>query len=260
MSFNSLKFVTKEQIATITFDRPDAANGLNIEMATELLEAAKLVSQDTSLRAVILTGEGRFFCAGGDVASMYEASERAGAAVRDIAEPLHAAIEVFAALDVPLICAVNGTAAGAGFSMAVAGDMVVASDKAKFTMAYSNIGLSPDGSSSYYLPRLVGLRRTQELMYTNRVLTADEALEWGLINAVLPSEDVMTKANELAKGFAKGARESNKAIKMLLREQENASLSGQLQLESETIGKCADSIDGKEGVASFIEKRKPNFQ
>ena len=260
MSFKTIKFTQDAAAAIITLNRPEAANGLNIEMAKELAEAANLVASDDRIKVVTLTAEGRFFCAGGDVQSMYDESERAGDAVMDIAGPLHEAISAFSAMDAVLICAVNGTAAGAGFSLAVSADLVVASEAAKFTMAYSKIGLSPDGSSSFYLPRLIGLRRTQELMYTNRVLSAQEALEWSLVNFVVPVDDLSAKSEELAGVFASGSKHSNASIKRLLREQEHATLSSQLDLECQLIGACADGQDGKEGVASFIEKRKPTFK
>lgn len=256
--FNALKYTNEDRLATIVLNRPNDANGLTLEMATELAEAAKLVSSDDSVKAVVITGEGRFFCAGGDVASMYHA-DNSGEAVKAIADALHDAIEIFATMDAPVICAVNGVAAGAGFSMAVMGDLVIAADSAKFTMAYSNIALSPDGSSTYYLPRLVGLRKAQELMYTNRVLSAEEALDWNLINYVVPADDLASKIEEVTGMFLKGSRQSNASIKKLLISSETNSLHDQMMLESQTISDCANGDDGKEGVASFIEKRKPTF-
>ncbi len=258
-NFNTLGYSLENRVAIIKFNRPDAANGLNLEMATELALAAEIVANDTDIKAVILTGEGRFFCAGGDVKAMYDATENPGRAVRDIADKLHAALLSFAAMEAPLICAINGTAAGAGFSVAIAGDMVIAAESAKFTMAYSNIGLSPDGSSSYYLPRLVGLRKAQELMFSNTVLSATEALEWGLLNSVVTDETLMSSALELASTFVNGSKTSNGAIKQLLAASPYNSLENQLELESATIEACANGDDGREGVASFVEKRKPSF-
>ncbi len=255
--FNCLTVSTEDRVLTITLNRPDAANGLNLAMATELAVAAKAATADENVKAVVLTGEGRFFCAGGDVKAMSE-SDQPGDAVAAIAEALHKAILIFSEMSKPVVCAVNGTAAGAGFSLAVSADLVVASPQAKFTMAYSNIGLSPDGSSSYYLPRLVGLRKTQELMYTNRVLTAEEALDWHLINQV--SESALETAQELAAKLAKGSGASNKAIKDLLNNSNANSLAQQLALEQDTIKQCADGEDGREGVSAFVSKRRPEFK
>ncbi len=259
MQFETLELVEENRIATIKFNRPDAANGLNLQMATELAVAAKSVANSESVKAVILTANGRFFCAGGDVKSMYDATEDPGGAVAKIADQLHAAMQIFAEMDQPLICAINGTAAGAGFSVSVAGDMVLAAESAKFTMAYSKIGLSPDGSSSYYLPRLIGLRKTQELMFTNRVLSASEAMDWGLINEVVADEELNAKAVELASSFVKGSLASNASIKRLLAASSLNNLEDQLELESQAIHDCANGVDGREGVASFVEKRKPEF-
>ncbi len=149
---------------------------------TRELAAVAALCDVPEVKAVVLTGAGRFFCAGGDLKAMAASPLGAGPFVKGIADDLHRAISTFARMDAVLITAVNGVAAGAGFSLAVAGDLVLAADNASFTMAYTRAGLSPDGSSSYYLPRLVGVRRAQELMLTNRTLTAAEAADWGLIN------------------------------------------------------------------------------
>lgn len=245
--------------ATIKLNRPDEANGLNLLMAQELHAVARQCFEDDSLKSVILTGEGRFFCAGGDIKSMQAYGDEVEAGLRDIADNLHAALSYFARMDAVLIVAVNGTAAGAGFSMAVAGDLVVATDKANFTMAYTKVGLSPDGSSSYYLPRLVGLRKAQELMLTNRVLSANDAHEWGLINQVVPADELMQAAQEWANMLAQGSRMSNSSVKKLLLHSDASDLESQMDLESRTIAANSATQDGREGVAAFLEKRKPEF-
>lgn len=256
--YQVLSLSISDRVAIITLERSEFANGLNLELATELDAVAKEVASDDNLKAAILTGAGRFFCAGGDVKAMYD-SGQPGNTVREIADLFHKAISTFARMEIPLICAVNGTAAGAGFSLAVAGDMVVAAESAKFTMAYSNIGLSPDGSSTYYLPRLIGLRKTQELMFMNPVLKANEAKEWGLINQVVADDELLNAANGIAKRFVKGSRGSNAAIKKMLLASSFNDLETQMEQESDNIQARADGVDGKEGVASFIEKRKPEF-
>ena len=144
--------------------------------------------------------------------------------------------------------------------MAIAADYVVAAQSAAFTMAYSKVGLSPDGSSSYYLPRLIGLRRAQELMLTNRVLSADEALDWGLVNAVVADEELQATAEKTARLVAKSSPESNAAIKQLLLSSFNNGVETQMELESRHIASCAQSENGREGVAAFLAKRKPEFK
>jgi 2-(1,2-epoxy-1,2-dihydrophenyl)acetyl-CoA isomerase len=180
--------------------------------------------------------------------------------LKEITANLHSANSRFARMAAPLIVAVNGTAAGAGFSLAIAGDMVLAADKAKFTMAYTGIGASPDGSSSVYLPRLVGLRRAQELMFTNRVLTATEALDWGMLTKVVNSDDLMAEVDKLAAQIAAGPRLAQAQIKQLLLNTYSNTLETQLEIESRGIASCVSSAEGREGLNAFVEKRKPNFK
>ncbi|MDH5356490.1 MAG: enoyl-CoA hydratase/isomerase family protein, partial [Gammaproteobacteria bacterium] len=178
-SYQTINFEQSDRVVAITLNRPDAANGLNTVMAAELVDAASRC-QDASVKAVVLTANGKFFCAGGDLREMAGFGDQGAAQVKSLADNLHRSISLFARMDAPLIVAVNGVAAGGGFSLSITGDLVIAAESAAFTMAYSRAGLSPDGSSSYYLPRLIGLRRAQEMAFTNNRLSAAQALEWGL--------------------------------------------------------------------------------
>ena len=259
-SYETIEFETKGRVALITLNRPDAANGLNAKLARELADIAGLCKSNSDIRAVVLTATGRFFCAGGDIKEMASHGDSVGPEIKNLADDLHEAISAFARMDAPLIIAVNGMAAGAGFSLAVSGDLVIASESAGFMMAYTNAGLSPDGSSSYYLPRLIGLRRTQELMLTNRKLSADEARDWGLINEVVPANKLLDRAMKLAEGLAAGALKSHAAVKKLLLLSQHNSLEDQMEFEGQTIRDCAVSPDGREGIAAFTEKRKPEFE
>ena len=257
--FETIVFEKKGSIAVITLNRPKAANGLNSALSSELAQAAKLCDNDTSIKAVILTGNGRFFCAGGDIKEMANAGDNVGEAVKQLADNLHVGISVFSRMDAPLIIAVNGMAAGAGFSLAITGDFVISSDEAKYTMAYTKAGLSPDGSSSYFLPRLVGLRRAQDLMLTNRMLSAEEALDWGLVSRVVPAGQLMNEAMNMAETLAAGSLGSHAAVKSLLLSSFNNSLETQMELEGREISRRAASADGREGITAFTEKRPPKF-
>lgn len=197
-------------ITRITLNRPNAANGLDDVLCAELADAAARCSE---AKVVLLTGSGRFFCAGGDLRAMAASPLGPGAFVKGIADDLHTAMQIFARMDAVLITAVNGTAAGAGFSLAVSGDLVLADESASFTMAYTRAGLSPDGGSSYLLPRLVGLRRAQELILTNRTLSAAEALDWGLVTEV--AADLPARADQLAAEIVAGSGTANGAVKRL---------------------------------------------
>ena len=183
----------------------------------------------------------------------------AGHYVKTIADDLHRAISTFARMDAVLITAVNGVAAGAGFSLAVTGDLVLAAESATFTMAYTAAGLSPDGSSSYYLPRLIGVRRTEELMLTNRRLSAGEALGWGLVTEVVADAELAARTDGLARQIASGAGQSASAVKKLLLMSFANGLEAQMEIEGRLIAQCADSADGTEGIDAFLQKRRPEF-
>ena len=255
--YQAISFVQSGSVARITLDRPDAANGMDDTMTRELVDAARWCDTDAT-RVVVLTGSGRFFCAGGDLRSFASAPSR-GRYIKGVADDLHRAITTFARMDAVLITAVNGAAAGAGFSLAVAGDLVLAADSASFTMAYTKVGLSPDGGSSYYLPRLIGLRRTQELMLTNRTLSAAEACQWGLVTEVVADAELAGRTDELATQLAGGARKSHAAVKRLLLGSLRTGLEEQIELEGRLIAANADSVDGHEGVDAFLAKRRPDF-
>ena len=258
-SYSTIQLERDGGIAKLTLDRPDSANALNLQMATELMRAAIELDEDARVRVVILTGNGKMFCAGGDLAAMKEAGDGASAYIEEMAGNLHRAISRFARLRAPVIAAVNGTAAGAGFSMICAADLSIASETAKFTMAYTGAGLSPDGSSTYFLPRIIGQRRTLELMLTNRVLNSAEALEWGLVNQVVAAEDLMPSVEKLASQLASGPTSAFGVVKRLLLNSACDSLESQMEHETRGIADSVRTDDGREGIAAFLEKRRPEF-
>jgi 2-(1,2-epoxy-1,2-dihydrophenyl)acetyl-CoA isomerase len=256
-AFETLTFAQSGPITDIVLNRPDAANGMNDTLTRELAVAAALCDTKAT-KVVTITGAGRFFCAGGDLKAM-AAAPSPGAFVKGIADDLHRALSTFARMDAVVITAVNGTAAGAGFSLAVTGDLVLSAESAKFTMAYTKAGLSPDGSSSYYLPRLIGIRRTQQLMLTNRTLSAAEALDWGLLTEVVPDAELPARAEALAQDMAATSRTSNSTVKKLLLDTYRTGLEEQMELEGRYIRDSAQSADGQEGIAAFVAKRAPVF-
>jgi 2-(1,2-epoxy-1,2-dihydrophenyl)acetyl-CoA isomerase len=255
--YQAITFHQSGPITRITLNRPDAANGMNDIMTRELADAARRADTEAT-KVVVLTGSGRFFCAGGDLKSFATAESR-GRYIKGVADDLHRAISTFARMDAVLITAVNGVAAGAGFSIAVTGDLVLAAESASFTMAYTRAGLSPDGSSSYYLPRLIGVRKAQQLMLTNRTLSAQEASQWGLVTEVVADAELADRANTLADQMASTARQSNGAVKTLLLGSFQNGLEEQMEIEGRLIAACADSADGREGVDAFLAKRRAEF-
>lgn len=257
--FETIILTKTDSIATVTLNRPNAANGINPTLARELAEAALICDKDESIRCVILTANGKLFCAGGDLKSLGGEPNKAAAKIKGMADNLHRATSSFARMKKPFIVAVNGMAAGAGFSIAITGDFVIAGESAKFTMAYTAAGLSPDGSSSYYLPRLIGIRKTMDLMMTNKRLSAQEAETWGLINQVVPDDTLQTTAMTLAEKLANGPTDAYGIVKKLLLCSFDNSLETQMELEGRAIADQAGSANGQEGILAFLEKRKPKF-
>lgn len=258
--YDTLEFDVHDGVAHITLNRPDAANALNMEMGQELLRAVLRCDEDTEVRAVLISGAGRMFCVGGDLKSFTEQGEQLPHHLKDLTTYLHAAVSRMARMDPPVVAAVHGAAAGAGLSLACASDLVVAAESARFTMAYTNAGLTPDGSSTYYLPRLVGFRRAMELALTNRQLSAQEALEWGIVTRVVPDEDLLENAAALASQLAAGATRALGAAKRLLHAGWTETLETQMENETQTIAEMASTEDAHEGIASFLEKRPAEFE
>ncbi len=246
-------------VARITLNRPHAGNTMDATLAKSLFHAALRVEADASVRVVLLSGAGSGFSAGGDLRSFQELGDGLPAHVRELTTYLHGAVQRLAGLPAPVIAVVHGAAAGGGFSLACGCDLVLAAQSAKFVMAYTKIGLAPDLGGTYYLPRLVGLRRALELALLNPVLTAQQAKDYGIVTEVLPDDDLMAWADALAAELARGPAQSFAITKKLLRASWGASLESQLEAESRAIAECSGTADGREGVAAFLEKRKPKF-
>ncbi|CAN5360755.1 enoyl-CoA hydratase-related protein [soil metagenome] len=247
-------------IVRLTLNRPKVGNAIDVEMARQLMYAAIDCDEDDSIRCVILTGEGRFFCTGGDVGSFASAGERIPHLLKELTSYLHSAISRLARMNKPLITVVNGPAAGAGFSLALLGDMTLASDQAHFTLAYSAIGLSPDGGATWLLPKLVGLRRAQELIVTNRRVQAQEAASMGLITRVVALEDLAAEATTLALGISRQAVGAIGLARSLLLSSFSASLETHLEAEARAISAAGRSQEGREGVAALLDKRPAVFE
>ena len=260
MNLDTLDFSISNNVATITLSRPENANALDPKMAKELSDVAIECDENKDVRAVIIEGKGKMFCAGGDLKTFSDAGNSAPALIKQMAGDLHIAISRFSRMDAPTIAAINGTAAGAGFSIAISADLVISAKSAKFVMAYTNAGLSPDGSSTYFLPRRIGDRRARELMLTNRLLSAEEALEWGLINKIVEENDLSETARELARTFARGPTLAFGKVKSLLNSSFDNGLETQMELETRGISDMARSLDGQEGIEAFLNKRKPKFR
>jgi 2-(1,2-epoxy-1,2-dihydrophenyl)acetyl-CoA isomerase len=255
-----VEFEVRGHVAYIMLNRPDAANALNAEVARQLDQAALRCDENAGVRAVLLTGAGRMFCGGGDLkAFAAQRPEELPAYLKSVTLYFHQAIHRFARMRAPLVVAVNGSAGGGGMSLAIAGDIVLAAESARFTMAYTRIGLTPDGSSTYTLLRLVGLRRAAELMLTNRTLSAREAEQIGLVTRVVPDAELQQQSEALVQELAQGATSAFGGVKRLLYSSATSSLAEQMELETEWIAEMARTRDAHEGITAFLAKRTPQF-
>jgi len=261
MSYQTLAFTRAAGIATITLRRPASFNALDLQMSRDLLDVANICSTDRDVRCVILTGDGdKAFCAGGDIAGFVAAGDDVQRLIQDMTTNLHMAISRFTWMRAPVIAAVNGVAAGAGLSIMAFCDLAIAADTARFTSAYTRIGLTPDGSSSFFLSHLIGRRRAMELYFTNRTLSATEALDWGLVNRVVPHAELEATVRAMAGMIAENAPLTVKAVKICVGEIVKGPAAMDRALCDQVVETCFASADYVEGRRAFMEKRKPAFQ
>jgi 2-(1,2-epoxy-1,2-dihydrophenyl)acetyl-CoA isomerase len=260
MAYQSLTLTKAAHVATITLNRPEALNALDLQLGRELFDAVLEVDEDPDVRCVVLTGAGRAFCAGGDVKAFADNLPRIGVLIKELTTYLHGAVSRLCRSDKPVIMAVNGVAAGGGFSLALSGDVVLAAESASFSMAYARIAATPDGSSSYFLPRLIGLRRAMDLYFSNRTLTGPEAMEWGLVTRVVPDAELTSATDTLARELAQGPTRAFGAAKRLFHQSTWESLETQMELEAQAIAAAGHSQDFAAGVTAFVNKQTASFQ
>jgi len=260
----TLRIEIEDEIATLTLDRPDAFNAMSPELIGELPLATGYLADSAPIRALIITGAGRAFCAGGDINWFQKGIDEAGfdvsADVRRGAEVMHQAIIDLRRIPVPVVAAVNGPAAGAGFSLALACDIRIASEDAFFAPAYGRVGLSPDGGMTYFLPRVVGPTKALELLLDDPNLPAAEALSLGLVTEVVPGDQVMGRARERAAKLAKLAPHYVKMAKSLVGVSLENGIADHLQLERHGIADGIATEDAQAGIKAFFSGEKPDFQ
>ncbi|HWC67864.1 MAG TPA: enoyl-CoA hydratase-related protein [Acidimicrobiales bacterium] len=254
----SVSFSVDGGVATITLQRPEAGNAIDLALAQELRAAVLDVERDASVRVVVLRGAGANFCVGGDLRAFAD-REDLPAHLREVTTHLHAAIVGLARIDAPIVVAVQGSAAGAGLGLVCGGDLVVAEDAARFVVAYSRVGLSPDGGTSWFLPRLVGLRRAQELALTNQVLDAPAAQAAGIVTRVVRDGDLQEEVVALAAALAAGPARAVGEAKRLLRASFDQPLAVHLDAEAAALVRSAAQPDAAEGIAAFLAKRAARF-
>ncbi|HZA88775.1 MAG TPA: enoyl-CoA hydratase/isomerase family protein [Solirubrobacterales bacterium] len=252
------------EIGTLTLDRPDALNAMSPELIAEFTETAAWLADRAPLRALIVTGAGRAFCAGGDVTWFRKGVESdeidLPSSVRRGAEVLHQGIVDFQRIPYPVIAAVNGAAAGAGFSLALACDLRIASEESVFVIAYGRIGASPDGGMTYFLPRVVGPAKAKQLLLEDPMISPAAALELGLVSYVVPAEGLMDEARAKAEELAAKAPHYVRMSKLLANGSLNNSLTEHLQLERHGIADSMATEDLRDGVTAFFAGEEPEFK
>jgi 2-(1,2-epoxy-1,2-dihydrophenyl)acetyl-CoA isomerase len=257
MEFQYIKFEVADGIATITLNRPEVYNALNDGITFEFQDALKIVAKNDAIRVVVVTGAGKAFCSGQDLKAV------AGQEKRSFLESLHKRynpiISAMRNLPKPILCKLNGVAAGAGCSLALACDMIIASEEATLIEVFINIGLVPDSGSSYFLPRLVGKARAFELCSMGNRVKASEALLLGMVNRVVPADHLDRVVKEYTDYFSKAPTKSIGLIKRMLDKSANSTLEQALDYEAYCQEIAGSSNDYKEGVTAFLEKRKPDF-
>ena len=252
-------FTLRNGIARVTLARPDVGNAIDLALARSLLSATGACETDDSIRCVMLTGQGRLFCAGGDVGAMKASGDGLPAMLTELIATFHAAVSRLARMPKPLLVVVNGPAAGAGFSLAMLGDVVLSSRSAHYTAAYSAIGLTADGGLSWLLPRLVGLRAAQEIILTNRRIKAEEAEAIGLVTRTVDDEALTAEGEATAEKLADAPTAALGAARALIKESYESGFETQLDRELRSMG-IAAANEAKEGLAAFFAKRAPNFR
>ncbi len=253
-----IKTEIKSNYAIIFLNRPDVLNSFNREMALELQAKLDEYENDKNIRAILITGEGRAFCAGQDLAEAI--ADDAPSIDKIVREHYNPIVKKIRNIEKPILCAVNGVAAGAGANIALACDIVIASDKASFIQSFSNIGLIPDSGGTFFLPRLVGLQRATAMMFLADKISAAQALEFGMIYKVVEADQLMLEAEKLTAHLASMPTKGFGLTKRALNKSFTNDLNAQLDLEEELQAAAANTYDNKEGINAFLEKRKAQFK
>jgi 2-(1,2-epoxy-1,2-dihydrophenyl)acetyl-CoA isomerase len=259
-TFETIEYEVADGVATIALNRPDKRNAINMQLHKDLAAALKLVTRDRSVRALLITGRGKGFCAGQDLSEFMMAKADESFRVDEhVRSTFNRTIMTLRGMEIPVVAAINGVAAGAGWSLALAADIRFCSDDATFTQAFSKIGLVPDTGSTWFLPELIGTSRTLELAFTGDVIDAERALDWGLVNFVVPGDALLDRAREYATRLASMPTLALGITKRAVYRATTSTLEDALEYEAQVQQRAAQSDDHVEGVTAFLEKRAPAF-
>lgn len=259
MNYKAITYeVNENKVALVTLNRPSSLNALNLDLAKDFTDVLQRAEEDDNVRVLVVTGAGKAFCAGGDLAWLMAADDNLKK--REILDNASSVITKLDRFSKPVIAAVNGAVAGAGTAVAMACDYVIASENAKFAPNFVNIACVPDSGASYFLPRTVGYRKAFELMITGKLIDATECKQLGIFNEVVAAEDLMQNALKLAQKLATGPQRAIRYIKQMLKMSAQNTLTAQLEAEASMQLMVWSDNDFPEGVSAFLQKRKPNFK
>ena len=256
----TIDYAVTDAVATVCLNRPDVRNAIDMEMAEETLDVARRIAADDSIRAVLICGNGSALTVGGDIDYfLVRSGERFGTLFAQMITPFHEAFRVLSRVDAPIVTAAHGAVAGGGLGFVYAADLVIAAEDTKFVTAFAALGLSGDGGGTWHLPRLIGPRRAAEAYLRNTPIDAPEALQWGLINEIVPAEKLRSRAEAVAQELATGPTQGFARMRALLRDSWRNDLSTQLQAEIEAIRLTGDTADAAGAIADFAAKRRSEF-
>jgi 2-(1,2-epoxy-1,2-dihydrophenyl)acetyl-CoA isomerase len=256
----TIDYTVTDAVATVCLNRPDACNAIDMRMAEETLDVARRIEADDSIRAVLICGNGPALTVGGDIDYfLAHSGERFGALFAQMTTPFHEAFRVLSRIEAPIVTAAHGAIAGGGLGFVYAADLVIAAEGAKFVTAFAALGLSGDGGGTWHLPRLIGPRRAAEAYLRNRPIDAAEALEWGLINEIVPAGELRGRAESLARELANGPTRGFARMRALLRDSWRNGLSTQLHAETDALRHTGDSADAARAINDFAAKRRTEF-
>jgi 2-(1,2-epoxy-1,2-dihydrophenyl)acetyl-CoA isomerase len=257
---DTILFAQQGSIGTLTFNRPAVYNAMNTELIHALRDVTTELVASKTMRALILKGAGNAFLAGGDVGLFYKNRDTIVESVKPLGDALHAGIKNIRNMPFPVIAQIHGACAGAGLSVAMAADFAIAAEGAQFNTAYTKIGLSPDGGSTFFLPRYVGMKRAIELIMLADSIDANTAAAMGIINRVVPADKLEQEVAALAERLSNGATQALARAKKLINQSFVTPIDQQLDDEIAYFAECSTTTDFKEGVTAFVEKRKPRFE
>jgi 2-(1,2-epoxy-1,2-dihydrophenyl)acetyl-CoA isomerase len=259
-TLETIDYCVTDSVATVCLNRPGAYNAIDTRMAVESLVVARRIADDRSIRAVLICGDGPSLSVGGDINSFpSDTSTPFGELLERMATPFHEAFRVLSRIDAPIVTAAHGAIAGGALGYVYAADLVLAAEGTKFVTAFAALGLSGDGGGTWHLPRLIGARRAARAYLRNIPIEATEALEWGMINEIVPADQLRSRALALATELAHGPTRAFARIRALLRDSWHNDLAAQLQLEIEALKATADTADAAEALSAFRAKRAPRF-